>query len=221
MATKNLFAQLMEKRHSARDFQKIKSITEAQLKHIISIALNSPSWCNSQPWNVYVVTGKPLEEIKKEWIKKNENKEKGYADIQPPHRTEFSERCQKNMQEELKLIEETTKDPELKNFWRKNIECFNAPSIVYLTVQKGHSKWSIYDLGGFGMALMLAAKDANVDSVVAYELVKYPDILRKHAKIPENEDIVVGIALGYESEDAVNKFRAKKSTFDEVCHFVK
>ena len=128
----------------------------------------------------------------------------GYGDLQPVHRTEFSERCQNNMEEEMKLIKETTNDPELTAFWRKNIECFNAPVIVYLTLHKGHSKWSCYDLGGFGMALMLAAKDYGVDSVVAYELAKYPDVLRKYAKIPENEDICVGIALGYENDDAVN-----------------
>ena len=151
-----------------------------------------------------------MEEIKKEWISKNEQKIKGYADLQPVHRTEFSERCQKNMEEEFKLIKETTNDPELTAFWRKNIECFNAPVIVYLTLHKGHSKWSCYDLGSFGMSLMLAAKDYGVDSVVAYELAKYPDVLRKYAKIPENEDICVGIALGYENDDGVNKFRAKK-----------
>ena len=164
---------------------------------------------------------KPLEEIKKEWISKNEQKIKGYADLQPVHRTEFSERCQKNMEEEFKLIKEATNDPELTAFWRKNIECFNAPVIVYLTLHKGHSKWSCYDLGSFGMSLMLAAKDYGVDSVVAYELAKYPDVLRKYAKIPENEDICLGIALGYENDDGVNKFRAKKNTIDDVCHFVK
>ena len=125
------------------------------------------------------------------------------------------------MEEEMKLIKETTNDPELTAFWRKNVECFNAPVIVYLTLHKGHSKQSCYDLERFGMALMLAAKDYGVDSVVAYELAKYPDVLRKYAKIPENEDICVGIALGYENDDAVNKFRAKKSTIDEVCHFIK
>ena len=220
MASQFNFKELMKQRHSARKFQQ-KEIPEETLKSIITTALDSPSWCNSQPWNVYVVSGKPLEEIKKVWISKNDEKIKGYADIQPVHRTEFSERCQKNMQEEFKLIEEKTKDPELKTFWRYNIECFNAPAIVYLTVHKGHSKWSIYDLGGFGMALMLAAKDHGVDSVVAYELAKYPDVLRQYAKIPDSEDIAVGIALGYETEDDVNKFRAKKHTLDEVCHFIK
>ena len=220
MTSKYKFNELMKERHSARDFQS-KEIPEETLKEIIKTALDSPSWCNSQPWNVYVVTGKPLEEIKKIWISKNDEKIKGYSDLPPVHRTEFSERCQKNMEEEFKLIKEKTNDPEMEAFWRKNIECFNAPAIVYLTLNKGHSKWSCYDLGGFGMALMLAAKDLGVDSVVAYELVKYPDVLRQYVKIPENEDIAVGIALGYENDNIVNKFRAKKSTLDDVCHFIK
>ena len=220
MTSKYKFDELMKDRHSARDFQS-KEIPEETLKKIITIALDSPSWCNSQPWKVYVVTGKPLEEIRKEWIAKNEEKIKGYADLQPVHRTEFSERCQKNMEEEFKLIKEQTKDPEMISFWRKNIECFNAPAVVYLALHKGHSKWSCYDLGGFGMALMLAAKDLGVDSVVAYELVKYPDVLRKHVKIPDDEDIAVGIALGYENDDIVNKFRAKKSKLEDVCQFIK
>ena len=220
MSSKYNFKELMKERHSARDFLQ-KEIPEETVKEIINIALNSPSWCNSQPWNVYVVSGKHLEKIKKEWISKNEQKIKGYADLQPVHRTEFSERCQKNMEEGLKIFKEKTNDPELTAFWRKNIECFNAPVIVYLTLHKGHSKWSCYDLGSFGMSLMLAAKDYGVDSVVAYELAKYPDVLRKHAKIPENEDICVGIALGYENDDGVNKFRAKKNTIDDACHFVK
>ena len=220
MESKYKFDELMKERHSARDFLK-KEVPEEILKKIVQTSLQSPSWCNSQPWNVYVVTGTPLEEIRKEWISKNEQGIKGYADLQPVHRTEYSQRCQKNMEEELKLIKESTNDQELKSFWRKNIECFNAPAIVYLTLHKGHSKWSCYDLGAFGMALMLAAKDLGVDSVVAYELAKYPDVLRKYAKIPEDEDICVGIALGYENDDVVNKFRAKKNTLDDCCHFVK
>ena len=220
MASKYNFEELMKERHSARDFLP-KEIPEETLKKIIEVSLDCPSWCNSQPWNVYIVSGKPLEEIRKEWISKNEQKIKGYADLQPVHRTEFSERCQKNMEEEFKLIKESTNDPGLTAFWRKNVECFNAPVIVYLTLHKGHSKWSVYDLGAYGMGLMLAAKNYGVDSVVAYELAKYPDVLRKYAKIPENEDICVGIALGYEKDEAVNKFRAKKNGIDETCHFIK
>ena len=125
------------------------------------------------------------------------------------------------MAEDSKNYEKLTNDPGLKIFIEKSMKCFNAPAVAYLTLHKGHSKWSCYDLGGFGMALMLAAKDYGVDSIVAYDLAKYPDVLRKIVKIPDNEDICVGIALGYEKDSIINKFRAKKNTIDEDCHFVK
>jgi nitroreductase len=48
---------------------------------------------------------------------------------------------------------------------------------------------------------MLAATDLGVNSIPAYELVKYPYILRDNLPIPEDEDIVMGIALGYESDE--------------------
>ena len=204
-----------------REISKKKEIPEETLKEIIKTALNCPSWCNSQPWKVYVVTGEPLENIRKEWISKNEQKIKWYSDIPPVHRVEFSQRCQKNMKDMMDNIKEEIKDPELQTFWRKNVECFNAHVVIYLTLLKGHSKWSNYDLGGFGLALMLAAKDRGIDSIVACELSKYPDILRKYAKIPDDEDICAAIAFGYENEQALNKFRSKKNTLEEVCSFVK
>ena len=51
------------------------------------------------------------------------------------------------------------------------------------------------------------------------KLILYPDVLRKFVKIPENEDIVIGVALGYEEKDPLNEFRSKKLTIEEACHF--
>ena len=65
MESKYNIKELMNERHSVRKFQS-KPIPEEVLKEIISISLNAPSWCNSQPWNIYVATGNTLEEIRKE-----------------------------------------------------------------------------------------------------------------------------------------------------------
>ena len=70
------------------------------------------------------------------------------------------------------------------------------------------------------MSIMLAAKEKIIDSVPAYEAIKYPDIIRKYIKVPEDEDIIIGIALGYEDKDNdLNKIRSVKLTLDEICHF--
>ena len=220
MDSKYKFKELMKERHSIRKFQK-KEIPENILKEIISISLLSPSWGNTQPWNIYVASGNTLEEIRKIWISKNKENIKGYSDIPPGHRTEFSERSQKIMENLLNQVGEFLKDPTMKEFSEANATMFSAPTVVYLTLPKGHTKYSILDLGALEMSIMLAAKDYGVDSIVAYELIKYPDVLRNSCKIPENEDIIIGIALGYEENDILNKFRANKLSLDEVCHFYK
>ena len=70
------------------------------------------------------------------------------------------------------------------------------------------------------MSVMLAAKEKGIDSVPAYEAIIYPDILRKYLKISDDEDIVIGIALGYEDqENILNKLRGKKLSLEETCHF--
>ena len=210
------FDELMTARHSVRYFQK-KEIPEKTLKEILGTALKSPSWCNSQSWNIYVASGKTLSEIKKIWIPKSNEGIKGYSDLPPAHRTTASERSQKVMDKLFKDIGEFIKDPKLLPESQKIL--FNAPTIVYLTIAKGSSEYSILDLGGLEMSILLAAKSHGVDSLVAYECIKYPDILRKFCKIPDNENIIIGIALGYEDDNIVNKFRAEKLTVDEACHF--
>ena len=80
--------------------------------------------------------------------------------------------------------------------------------LLYLTIPKGAPKWAILDLGAFEMTILLSAANHCIDSNVAYAFVKYPDIIRKNISIPEDEDIVIGIGLGYEMKEAkINSFR--------------
>ena len=211
------FRDLLEKRHSTRNFLD-KPIPEDTLRNIIKDSLLSPSWCNSQPWNIYVSSGESLNKIRKEWIEKTSQNVKGYGDVSPGHRTDFSKRSQPTMQEFFN--KEGMSEEKIKIFENAANDLFNAPTVIYLTLNKGHTVYSVYDLGGIGFAIMLAAKEHGVDSVVAYQLITYPDVIRKYVNIPNDEDIVIGIALGYENEDHfMNQYRSPKLNVDDVCKF--
>ena len=54
------FEKLMKERHSVRYFQK-KEIPQETLKKIISLALNSPSWCNSKLGTFMLLLEKPYQ----------------------------------------------------------------------------------------------------------------------------------------------------------------
>jgi nitroreductase len=124
------------------------------------------------------------------------------------------------MNEIMNLIGEVLNDPNAKSLWDANVILFDAPTIVYITIPKKRTLYNLFDSGAIEMTVMAAAKEYGIDSVPAYEAIKYPEILRKNMKIPDEEDIVIGIALGYnDDENILNKIHPKKLTLDEACHF--
>jgi len=117
-------------------------------------------------------------------------------------------------------LSEMLKDKECKLLWEANNVLFNAPTVVYITIPKKRTQYCLFDSGAIEMAIMIAAKDHGIDSVPAYQAIKYPDILRKYLKVPDDEDIVIGIALGYEDKEFIlNKYKSKKLSLEEACHF--
>ena len=71
-------------------------------------------------------------------------------------------------------------------------------------------------MGGFAQSLMLSAREHGVDSVIAYEFVRYPEEARKFMGIPDDAAVVIGIGLGYADERKRNSFRSSRAPLDEV-----
>ena len=212
------FKDLMIKRYSARDFTS-KSISEADLTEIVETAELSPSWANTQPWNVYIATGDSLSKIREEWIKQNSDEIEGKSDLPSGHREDFGKRGLDNMNQFFGEALEVVGNPD--DFAKTQPVLFNSPAVVYLTVVKGAPMWSVYDLGAFSMSLMLAASEKDIDSIPAYELIKYPEVLRENLPIPDDEDIIAGVALGYASDAKINEFRSSRLDVDEILKIIK
>ena len=51
--TVDVVERLLDARHSCRAFQD-RPVDRAVIKRILEIAQRSPSWCNTQPWEVFV-----------------------------------------------------------------------------------------------------------------------------------------------------------------------
>ena len=134
----------MHQRHSARYFLP-KPIPKETLKQIMEISLLTPSWGNSQPWTLYIASGTTLENIRKDWIAKNKEGNKGNTDIPVGHRSDFSERCQKCTNDVVKYFGEVLNDPSSKAVWDANIILFNAPTVVYITIPKQRTLYNLFD----------------------------------------------------------------------------
>lgn len=57
------FLGLMQKRHSCRNFDRTKAVPKNILIDILEVARLSPSACNSQPYEIFVVQGSQAQEV--------------------------------------------------------------------------------------------------------------------------------------------------------------
>lgn len=209
------FREIVRNRHSTRAFSDRQIKTET-LYEIVEDARRSPSWLNAQETNVYIVAGNAAKAIREEYQERAKQGAIGISDMTTVHRTEWSEKAQHNMESFVHDIEGFLGD-ELYEFVNAQDNLFHAPAIIYLTLPKDASKWAILDAGVFEGAVVFAATDRGIDSVMAYSFVKYPDIIRKHLEIPASDDIVMGIGLGYAVPDAkINTFRSRRMPLNKM-----
>jgi nitroreductase len=105
-------------------------------------------------------------------------------------------------------------------FGELNNSMFHAPAVIYLCMDKLLSQWSLFDLGAFSQSLMLAALEYGLGTIPAGTLTNYPDVLHRLLDIPENQIVVIGIAVGYADNDcAINRFHSARSPLDEFARF--
>lgn len=58
------FTKVVNKRHSVRQFTD-QAVETDLIKEIVTVAQRTPSWVNSQPWQVYCAQGTVLQQIRK------------------------------------------------------------------------------------------------------------------------------------------------------------
>lgn len=211
----------LNSRFTCRAFKRDPINKEILLK-IIENATRSPSWANTQPWELYIAGGNILESIRKGYM----DSFKGDVPTDPdiPFMSEWPAQHQEPMKElGIKLYKHlgiSKGDREAINAsWKLNFKLFGAPIVIYLCMHETLSEWSMFDLGSLSQSIMLAAQEYGIDSAPAVNLVAYPKIIRKAIEIPDELRIVIGIALGYKDSDSPqNTFISSRRPLDEVVH---
>jgi nitroreductase len=194
------------------------------LEAILGDALHTPSWANTQPWEIYVAGGDVLERIRRVSEQRTLEKVPSNPDIAFPSGwpPECSARTKELTAGRAAIRGTTADDPAFHHdFLMANRRFFGAPCAVYLCMDRRLGHWSIFDLGALCHAITLAAQKHGVDSAIAINLVVYPDVLRAELAIPDNLAIVIGIALGYaDRRHPEDPFRSTRRSLDDAVRFM-
>lgn len=209
----------LNSRFTCRAFKEEPVSKEVLLK-IMKDATRSPSWANTQPWEIFTAGGGVLESIRRTYMERFSKDVPIDPDIPwvenwPPEMEERIKQLGIQRFEHLKISRD---DKNARNAnYRLNFKFFNAPAVVYLCMKENLTEWSIFDLGLLSQSIMLAAKGYGVDSAPAVNLVAYPDVIRKEMEIPDELAIIFGVALGYQDDKSPqNTFKSPRRPLEEV-----
>lgn len=208
--------EVIKKRKSVRSFTN-QRVSKELLTKILTDAIQTPSWGNSQPWRVYVATGQSLINIKKEYLEQSQQKIRGNSDLEIISSKEWDPISSENIDQSVKGTNEFVGVNNLQMVLDSQDYLFHSGTIVYFTMPKNLSEWSIYDIGAFSQTLQLSAAANGLRSIPAYATVKYPTILRKELQIPDSEKIIMGVALGYADESIINKFQTGRMEISRIA----
>ena len=99
--------------------------------------------------------------------------------------------------------------------------CFGAPHVIYLHLDRGYNPHVLMDSGIILQTIALLAVEQGFGTCYLAMAVRYPQVVRKHAGIPDDQMLVMGMAIGRPIlNHPANVFRSKRGESEEFLRFV-
>ncbi len=210
--------ECIKTRHSIRAFTS-KRIPKGVMKRILQTASNCPSYTNTQPWEVVVVSGKKRDELKEMLLNRAQAKAPAKSDIPKPKGwpAGLDERAREHGARRLSTLGIARDDTAgRERLSLMNLEFYGAPCAVFLFIDASLGEYSIYDVGLFTQNLILAAHSFDIESCLQASLTDYAQEIKKFLGIEESSrKLVICISMGYADSKAVlNAYKSTKQKPD-------
>jgi nitroreductase len=214
----------LRRRISIRSF-KSTPLQESLVRDILDVARWAPSGGNLQPWKVIVIAGSERDSLVT--IAKNRAAdapdESSDRPVYPPNLWEPYRTRRFKVGEDLYAllgIPRTDRAARLRRF-ASNYEFFGAPIGMFFIVDErmGYGQWA--HLGMFMQSIALAAWERGVATCMQEAWATLRSTLKSHFRLPANELVYCGMALGYADDAAaVNSLRSERAPIDDFAQFL-
>jgi len=214
--------QAIRQRRSVRGFLPTP-VPAATLREVFELAQLAPSNCNVQPWSPHVVSGPMLRRLQDELV--------AVADASEPTRPDWPadvkfEGIYRKRQIEAAAqlygamgVERHDRVGRHAAFVR-NQASFGAPHAMFIFLPQPFDTREAIDAGIYVQTLMLALVARGIGSCAQGALRLYPDIVRRHLRVPDSHRLLFGLAFGYEDTTVdANTVRVGRAAVDDVVTF--
>ena len=212
----------METRRSIRAF-KPDAVPANILEKILHAAGKSPSYMNTQPWEVAVVSGSKANDLRRILYNLAASDSPVKPDIPSPVTWPASheKRVREHGTRRLAILGVERDDEDKRRDLRlQNFNFYGAPCAIFILVDASLSTWSIFDAGMYAQSIALAAHSFGIGACLQASVTGYPDHIRKFLDIPDTKRLILGIAAGYPDINAkINTYRSARMEFAEYVRW--
>ena len=219
------YDEVVRSRRSTRGY-KPDPVPRKLIEEILELAMRAPSSMNTQPWNFYIITGEPLDRIRKG------NTERMVAGV--PQSREFRtgqpfagvhrERQVEVAKQLFGAMGIERDNKEKRQDWvLRGFRQFDAPGCVIVTYDKelADSDDTAFDCGAVTTALVNAAWSRGLGCVINSQGIMQSPVVREHAGIADDQVIMKAVALGWPDDSfPANAVVSNRKSVEEAATFV-
>ena len=221
--TATVFETLVRSRHAVRQFLP-QPLSEAELQAVLQDAQQTPSNCNTQPWQVHVVSGAKRAELAAAL-----RTAALQGDVAPDFSFDKSsfegllaERCQASGKAHYDLLGIARQDAQRRaEEGLKNFGFFGAPHVALLMMPRiGDNVRAAGDLGMFGQTLLLSLAARGLAGTPQTSVAMFAPTVRRVLGIGDEQRLLFAISFGYaDPSAAVNQLRIGRAPLQESVVF--
>ncbi len=214
--------RILETRSSCRAFRP-EPVPREVIEEILALAQRTPSWCNTQPWQVVITEGEATERFRRglaEYVRSSPQE----PDLAFPreYRGVYRERrkeCAMQLYASLG-IEPGDRVASAAQTMR-NFDLFGAPHVAIVTTDEALGTYGAIDCGLYINTFLLAAQSLGVATVPQAALAGSSPYVREALGIAEGRRVVCGISFGYADEThPANAFRTTRAAIGSAATWV-
>ncbi|HEX7819532.1 MAG TPA: nitroreductase [Sphingobium sp.] len=209
-------------RRSIRGFR-ANPVPDAVLRDALALAQQAPSNCNTQPWDVHLVSGAALERVRAALVEASSAGRPVVEDF-PQHAGYRGVHRDRQIGSAKALygalgIERGDKAGRIKAAL-DNFRFFGAPHAAFVFLSEHYGVREAADCGMFAQTLMLALAARGVGSCAQGAIGHRADIVRAELGVADSQRLLFAIAIGQEdAAHPANAARTDRAAVDDAVVF--
>lgn len=211
--------EAIQSRKSIRGYRP-EPVPKAILKEILEIATRSPSGMNTQPWEIIVITGKTLDDLRQANVKMLTSGVQPKLNVfRRPFEGVYRQRQVDLAVQLFGLMGIAREDKEKRAQWmERGFRFFDAPAAIILSIDASlNEELALIDIGILCQSICLIALHYGLATCIEDQGIMYPEVLRERLGIPESKRIPICIAIGYPDWNfPANKVESKRESIENV-----